>query len=89
MGLTFYSAYMLTYKFIYTPLRALLKYSYINSQPLDKLSIYYGKGTVVVVAPTIGLGPAYCKKLIDAGFNDFLLIDEDSLELNTLMEDLE
>lgn len=44
----------------------------------------YGQGLVIITGPTTGLGPAYCKTLISAGFRKFLLIDEETKELESL-----
>lgn len=48
----------------------------------------YGKGLVIITGATTGLGPAYCKKLIEAGYREFLLIDEDMDELKALEGEL-
>lgn len=38
----------------------------------------------MITGATIGLGPAYCNKLMEAGFHNFVLIDEDIEELLSL-----
>lgn len=88
MGFTFYSLYKIFKNFIWTPFREVSKFLLIESRPLSSLLYTYGKNLIVITGPTTGLGPAYCKKLIQAGYRDFLLIDEDREELEKLKEEL-
>lgn len=75
-GLSLYSIYRLVKGYVYYPLKSVVKYEIQQSRPVEKLIIYYGKDTVVVMGATQGLAPAYCKKLIECGFDEFLLIDD-------------
>ena len=76
MGLSLYAGYSLIRKLIYKPLKHIIKFLYVRSKPLDKLLITYGSGLVVINGATKGLGPSYCFKLAEAGYRNFLLIDE-------------
>lgn len=89
MGFTIWGMFKLFKNFIYNPFAAVSYFFYVQSRPLTNLVMTYGQGLVIITGPTTGLGPAYCKKLIQAGFKSFLLIDEDMNELETLKSDLE
>lgn len=89
MTLTIYASYKLIKNFVYKPLYHLAKYAYLESKPLSKLIISYNRGTVIITGATRGLGPAYCKALIEAGFIDFVLIDDSEQELIKVRENLE
>jgi short-subunit dehydrogenase len=45
---------------------------------LSNIGKIYGSinGSVIITGATNGLGPSYCKKFIECGFKDFILIDE-------------
>lgn len=88
MGFSIYGMYKLLKYFIYNPLREVMKFVRVEMTPLSSLLRTYGKNLIVITGPTTGLGPAYCKKLIQAGFRDFLLIDENLVELEQLKVEL-
>ena len=88
MGFTVWGMWKLFNNLIYQPLRAVSYFFYVQSRPLTNLPITYGQGLVIITGPTVGLGPAYCKTLIRAGFRNFLLIDEDQKELDSLRKGL-
>ncbi len=86
MGFTVWGMYKLFRNLIFNPFMSVSYYFYVQSRPLSNLVMTYGQGLVIITGPTTGLGPAYCKTLINAGFKNFLLIDEDMKELESLKE---
>ena len=88
MGLTAWGILKIFNNLIYQPFKAVSYFFYVQSRPLTNLAITYGQGLVIITGPTVGLGPAYCKTLIRAGFRNFLLIDEDQTELETLRKEM-
>eukprot|EP00347_Sterkiella_histriomuscorum_P023631 403333929 len=89
MGFTAFGVYKLVKNFLINPFKEVTKFLYIESRPLSSLLYTYGKNLIIITGPTTGLGPAYCKKLIQAGYRDFLLIDEDKQELDNLKLELQ
>jgi hypothetical protein len=89
MGFTIWGSLKLFKEYIWRPFAAVSYFFYVQSRPLTNLLLTYGQGLVIITGPTTGLGPAYCRKLISAGFRNFLLIDEDGNELKALKEDIE
>ena len=88
MGLSIYSTYKLIAKFIYAPLMITLRHFWHRRKPITYLIDKYGKGTIIITGATNGLGPAYCKALIKAGYEDFILIDEETEMLDNLKIEL-
>jgi hypothetical protein len=88
MGLSMYAIYRITRNLIIDPIVTTTKYLINQSRSLKTLTDTYGEGTIVITGATIGLGPAYCKTLIEAGFENFVLIDEDYDALTKLKSDV-
>lgn len=88
LSFVIFGSYKIFKNFIWNPFREVSKFLIIESRPLSSLLYTYGKNLIIITGPTTGLGPAYCRKLIEAGYRDFLLIDEDMSELEKLKSDL-
>lgn len=86
IALSSYSSYLLIKNFIWWPLYTIAFYFWNKRGSLKSLLKTYGNGLVIITGAVSSLGPAYCRKLLNAGFSDFLLLDvEDKIEkLETL-----
>ncbi|CDW90339.1 short chain dehydrogenase reductase family protein [Stylonychia lemnae] len=89
MGFTLYGVWRVFKNFIYFPLKEVFLFLYQNTRPLSNLIYTYGEGKIIITGATRGLGPAYCESLIKAGFRDFLLIDYDYKDLQSLQTQLQ